>query len=797
MPMSHPELPDELQGSAQPRPESGDDRLAAIGQIVAKKRDEAVKARKESGIEQVWSDCEDAYLGIDDANRGEFAKARWAKPTSMSGPVTTNGTNQTENKSTAYVRLTTRYVDMGAAKICEIVLPIDDKAFSFSATPVPELIQWRDDPGQVIGADGQPVWRDATSSDMASLIQANPAAAFMQAQGGEKPQVPLLKKDVAAAKLREANAKAQKAETRVYDWMVESRYPMQMRKVIHDSSRIGVGVLKGPFPEQRTSKAFRVKDGVGVLEIVTRISPACKWIDPWNFFPSGNCGEDVHCGDAVFERDFLSPASLKALKKMKGPDGLPIYLPGQIDKVLAEGPEKCNTEGYQGKNPNQPDTKDNRFAVWHMTGTLSREDMLVLQAPGAEELPDEVVECFCIVTLVNDTVIRATMNPLTKSGHFPYRVFPWSRRAGHWAGVGVGEQVSMPQRMVNAGTRAWMNNAGISAGVQIFFDQHKVIPLDGNWDITPNKLWGLTVDGATDDVRKIMSTIEIPNRGRELLEIINYAFKLSEEQSNIPLISQGQTGPQDPQTFGQAELQNNNANTLLRQQAYSLDDHITEPLVDDFYEWLLLDPDVPEDEKGDFKINARGSIAMVEKAIQENTLVQMLSLALNPVFGQDPKKVYKELLKAKRMDPERTAYTEEELAAMQQQPPPKHPSVEAAEIRAKTALHVEDMRGQTVLKRAAIDTDRDTAYNNSLAERDRIAAQSAEAKRLQDYQLALAKYANDRQINLEDAKTELAKAAMQLQTQIRLAVGGGKAPQVATPAIEPAGRAPEGEAFQR
>ena len=158
MPMSHPELPDELQGSAQPRPESGDDRLAAIGQIVAKKRDEAVKARKESGIEQVWSDCEDAYLGIDDANRGEFAKARWAKPTSMSGPVTTNGTNQTENKSTAYVRLTTRYVDMGAAKICEIVLPIDDKAFSFSATPVPELIQWRDDPGQVIGADGQPVW---------------------------------------------------------------------------------------------------------------------------------------------------------------------------------------------------------------------------------------------------------------------------------------------------------------------------------------------------------------------------------------------------------------------------------------------------------------------------------------------------------------------------------------------------------------------------------------------------------------------------------------------------------------
>ena len=52
--IDHPELPDELQGSAQPRPDSDADRLADIGQIVAKKRDEAVKYRKSSGIEQMW-----------------------------------------------------------------------------------------------------------------------------------------------------------------------------------------------------------------------------------------------------------------------------------------------------------------------------------------------------------------------------------------------------------------------------------------------------------------------------------------------------------------------------------------------------------------------------------------------------------------------------------------------------------------------------------------------------------------------------------------------------------------------
>src|SRR4051812_23931782 len=117
------ELPDEIQqaGGAQPRPmlseEEKAEHWAKLGLVIAKKRDEAVKARKDSGIEDVWMACEEAYLGIDDANRAEFAKAKWAKPTSMSGPVTMNAETQSPNKSTAYVKLTTRYVDMGAAKI--------------------------------------------------------------------------------------------------------------------------------------------------------------------------------------------------------------------------------------------------------------------------------------------------------------------------------------------------------------------------------------------------------------------------------------------------------------------------------------------------------------------------------------------------------------------------------------------------------------------------------------------------------------------------------------------------------
>lgn len=113
-----------------------DSKLSELGKSIAEKRDAAISARKESGIEDVWMSCEEAYLGIDDTNRGDFSKAKWAKPSSMEGPVTSNYSKQSEVRSNAYVRLTSRYVDAGAAKLGEILLPIDDKPFSLDATPV-------------------------------------------------------------------------------------------------------------------------------------------------------------------------------------------------------------------------------------------------------------------------------------------------------------------------------------------------------------------------------------------------------------------------------------------------------------------------------------------------------------------------------------------------------------------------------------------------------------------------------------------------------------------------------------
>lgn len=791
-------LPAVVEQALDARLNAAQDRLDSISKIVVDKRAEAIQARKDSGIEDVWLKAEEAYLGIDDLNRGEFAGAKWIKPSSKEGPVTTNQgrADTAEVRSTVYIPMTSRYVDAGSSKLGEILLPIDDKAFSIDAGEVADLIQAKSNTTQVTDDAGQPLMRDPKPDELAAMQQPGPDGAAPQAD--PNAGVPITVSDLAEEKMSQASASAKKAEKRIFDWMSNSQYPAEMRKVIFDGARIGVGVLKGPFPEKRKSQAY-VKGEVS-LKTVERAVPAYRNVDPWNIFPDRACGENIQNGDFILERDYLSAKQVRSLKKIKG------YIATQIDQVIKEGPGKKNSDDNR---QDEKQKNEHRFEVWYFYGTLNRDDVEALVDAGGVDpkdiLPAEGEEVYAIVTLINDCAVRATINPLD-SGEFPYHSFPWRRRAGHWAGVGVGEQIQTPQRMINAATRAMMNNAGKSAGVQVVLDTGAITPADTRWVISGDKLWFKNPDSTIDDVRKAFSLFEIPNRGDEMMKIVDYAFKLAEEATSIPLITQGQSGGTTPDTFGATQLQNNNANQLLRSVGYTVDDFITEPVVRQSYEYLLLDPEVPDDEKGDWEINAHGSTAMVERAIQDQTIAQMAGMVKDPAFGINPKKWFAEFMKSKRLDPRAFQYTEEEQKKIESQPQPKAPAVEAATIRAQSSEKIAQAKSQENVQLAKMDTDRDTVHVQSQTKRDENQHQATMSELALRRELAMLDYANTNKVSLDKLKAELTQTAMKLETQKDLFVAGttldvhkhrNPAPQVATPAVEPAGRAPDGEAFAK
>jgi len=721
--------------------------LDAFGQSLSKTRAEAISGRLSSGIEDIWTEDEEFYDGIDDLNRSDTRSTWRQKPP---GQV---ATRPTATRSTVFPNITGPFVEAAASRITDMLLPTDDRPWELKPTPIPEM--------QALAKGEVP------QQMQQQLDQQYPDPA--QADQAEKDLVEKAKRLVAAA-----TEKAKLAEKRIEDWHVECQWHAQVRQIIEDAARMGTGVLKGPWPTQK--KRVTWKDGR--MQQVSDIKPGSKWIDPWNIYPDPACGEDIHNGNFVWERDYLTKRQLQMLVGQEG------YIKEQIATCLQEGPQTA-TATYK-ETPDavaDPTNQKNKFEVWYYHGMAEREDM---EAAGCDcGVGDEYIAIPAMVTIVNNHVIRASLNPLD-TGEFPYDIFVWRRRIGFWAGIGVARQIRVAQKIVTAATRNLMDNAGVAAGPMLVFRQGSVFPADGVPGIGPRKVYYIDKDDdSIQDATKAIGVVKVDMMVNELLAIVNFGMQLAEQTTGLPMILQGQMGTA-PDTVGGMTMLNNNASSTLRRLARLFDDRITEPHLRRYYVWLLQYGE--DSEKGDYFIDARGSSALVERDIQNQEIAQMGSIVLDVRFGLDPKKWAQEYLKSRHFDPKRFEYDDEEWKKVVEQMTQgkQDPREAIAQLKAQTDERLKSMDQQFESQENALERE----FNLILAELEREMDTFASQ--------------NNRDMSFDQVKAKLSEAVIRAkQDDKKLRLQGylatrktNPAEQVATPAAEPAGRARPGRAFQ-
>lgn len=712
--------------------------LAGLSQALAKDRSAAISAREQSGIEDEWLEDEEFYQGVDDANRHEFKSSTWRKkPAGQSEQKKAEG----EVRSTVFPNITGPYVDAAAARIADMLLPTDDRAWGIKPTPKPELAL-------------------SSSKKVPSDMLRKAAAANPGNPEGAKQMIAQSVEE-ATRIMAEAMDKARAAERRIEDWHVECQYHAEVRQVIEDAARIGTGILKGPTPMQRTQVAYDA--ATDSVKIDKRMTPASRRIDPWNFYPDGACGENIQNGSGTWERDFFTRKQLRGLKGRKDPLGNPIYIDAQIDACITEGPQRAEAAYKETPEQLTDAETDRQFEVWYYYGTLEREH---LEAAGCDcnGISDPNVPA--MITMVNNRVIQAALNVLD-TGEYPYDVMVWSKRSGHWAGQGVARKIRVPQRIVTAATRNLMDNAGLAGGPMIVFKQGKVYPANGKPGIAPRKVYYIAQDAdEIDDATKAIGSVKVDMLVNELMVIINLGLKLAEDVTGLPMILQGQQG-KAPDTVGGMQMLNNNANSILRRLAKLFDDRITEPHVRRYYVYLLMYGPDPE-EKGDFQIDARGSSALVERDIQNQELAQMGAIVTNPVFGKDPKKWFDEYLRSRHFDPSRFNFDDDQWKQIVENmaKAPEDPRVAVAQLRGQ----IEEKLTQMEL-----------GFKQQENEKDRM------------LELILADF--DQNGDFTQLKARLAETRMKLNTQTALSLNDNHARTLMKPPSEPAGRAQTGKAF--
>lgn len=591
------------------------------------KRREAIAGRAASGIETEWTEDEEHYQGIDDANR-KFQSANNLMRARKQVLIGSDPSTQGGSRSVIFLNITRPYTDAASARVADMLLPTDNRSWEIKPTPLPEL----------------------TETKLAKLARA---------MGGDPEQIKAMLEEQ-AEKATEAAGRMQQA---IEDPLVESNWHGEVRHVIEDAARIGSGVLKGPFPKVVTSKLAKKDPLTGATTVVKvdDLQPCSKRIDPWNLFPDPGCGESIHHGSYIWERDHISKRQVKELLADDTYDRM------ELLGALKEGPTRSHEGTESVYRPS-----DDEYEMWIFHGHCARDHLLSLGIDLDIEEEDERLPAMAV--MINDRLVKVVLSPIV-DGEFPYDVLAWQRRPGMPWGMGISRQIRTVQRMLNGAARAMMDNSGLSAAPQVVIG-NGVTPADGEWSLRPGKVWRAEPTSDVTDVRGAFHGFVVPSVQAELMNIINFALQMAEDTTGMPAMLQGIRGDA-PNTLGGMQMQNNNATSVLRRLAKRFDDYMTRPHIQRYFDWMMAYSD-DESIKGDFKIEVRASSALVERDAQQQFLMTLLQVASNPAYELDPAKLAAELCKGQRLDPKNFLLDDEKkVQQAQQQQAPQDPTLQA------------------------------------------------------------------------------------------------------------------------
>ena len=689
-------------------------------------RDRWVQHRATSSdVERRWRRNAQLYFGEHTNSTGEFEN------TLRNGPPARKAADG--NRSRVVINIVRPKVDQAVARMCEILFPVDDRNWGIRPTPLPEL-------ATMVGNDTETV--DPMTGQPTGFTANDEARAIMEA----------------------AKEASDAMERSIDDSLTECKYNGESRKGIEDAVRLGTMVMYGPFPARQTSKVWMPQaDGTAVLQVNEAIVPASMRLDPWDCFFDPACGNDHQRGQGFFFRRMVTRKELRQLV------GLPGYDADSIREVLRTPPQKLRVaEGRIIRDMINEDA----YEMWTYHGEIEPDEMEMLSSRTNDPLTD--VD-FGVLVIVNDKVIGA-MESWVVDRTLPVDLWCWRKSDDSPFGYGLPDELEHQQRVVNSAWRQVMDNGRTSLGGQIVVKKGMVIPANGSYEITPNKIW--YAKDELDDVRAAMTTFEFNSHLQELLAIAQSAMQFADMESGMPQLMGGEKGSA-PETVGGMVMLYNNANSVLRQRVKLYDDNITRPHISRYYDWKMAnDPDPAI--KGDFEIDARGSSALLERDIQNQALLNLANITNNPRYIPHlrEREELKAILKAFRVNPEELLKPEDqvqqEMEAQAQQGAPDDPRIAAAQIKAQVDMaKIEDGKEVRALQAQQLEYSRqkeqaefDIAMTEAQIDRDLALTKLGQSAQLSREQMA----AKER---LEALKIDNERQIFNAEAALRVRTGAG------------------------
>lgn len=635
-------------------------------------------------------------------------------------------------KSTLFVNHTRPKTNTLEARLSDMLFPTDDKNWGILPTPVPELTQHAEE-----------------AADMAAQLRLQ---AIADPKNGAAQDLAAKSEEYAAqfeAQMEEAEERAKAMENEIHDSLKECQYEIQAREVIRDGCKLGTGIMKGPVLGGKARRSWQKDPTSNVFQLkqVDDGKPKYWRVDPWHFFPESDA-LTMDDNESTFERHLMNEKMLRKLARDPGFDQ------DAIRRLLLQKPTEAVPQfvnDLRNITGSYSDAMTDRFTVWEYHGPLTAEEVADLAtATGDPELvqvmgldqgePDPLQELNVVMWFCQGEVLKFGIHPLDSNDQI-YSVFNLEKDEASIFGFGLPYIMRDGQKALSAAWRIMMDNAGLSSGPQIVVDKEAIEPADGEWVLTPRKIWNRKSGAPVGAVP--FETFDIEMHQSELAAIIGMSEQNIDKETNMPLIAQGEQGSHITKTAQGMSILMNAVNVVFRRIVKNWDDDMTVPNIRRAYDFQMQFSK-KEHIKGDYDVDARGtSVLLVREMQSANLLTFVTQFTGHPILGKYLKQEgvpgLRRLAQTMMIPADELIKSDQEIKQDEvnaaKQPPPPDPEMEKIamqanieQMRLKSAMELAYLHRDTEMMKLAAQQNMSLEQIHAGLEKVRMALDSSERK---------------------------------------------------------------------
>lgn len=437
---------------------------------------------------------------------------------------------------------------------------------------------------------------------------------------------------------KEAKDRCKRAAELIRDQNQEGGWNDAFKNFLYYFIRLKAGIIKGPVLTQKKKQSWVPSETGGyILQTIDTLVNDVYCVSPFNFYPTkGMVG--VNDGDIIEVHELSKQAIANLI-------GVPGYSEEEVRAVLqayssgslkskwfsvdddTEVKQVTKEKTWQNSSPitNQSTDMADTILAQEFWGSVSGK-LLVEWGVEGEIDPEQQYQANC--WKIGTHVIKAVINP-DNLGRKPYHVSSWAKNPEWIWGEGLIEFAGVIEDILNAITRALVNNIAVASGPMVEEDKDRV---DGDIPIYPwRKIRSSSMQMKNDGPAVVYYQPQM--HSQELIGAWQFFGKLLDEMT-VPAYAQGAS--QSGVTAGTATVFTQllaAASRSIKAVVANIDDDIITPYIQMCYDYNM---EFSEDAsiKGDARVVAKGVSGLLAKEQQAQRKVEFLQVSANPLYSQ-------------------------------------------------------------------------------------------------------------------------------------------------------------------